>query len=186
MNNNIPGFLNKQKLKILKKWVNELPDNINAVEVGSYCGLSSYTISKALKNNSKLTCIDNFSLSVNEDAYNFVNIPVGYVGKNSKEILLSYLTDCKNVNILVGKGTDFIINNVMFVFIDDSHFNPDFKNNLRHWWNYLTPGGMMCGDDFYEYNFENKKIDVIQEVLKLANDYNLKTEIEHNLWRIKK
>ena len=46
MSNNIPGFVNKRKLKLLEKWVCELPENINAVEIGSYCGLSANTISK--------------------------------------------------------------------------------------------------------------------------------------------
>ena len=186
MNNNIPGFVNKRKLDVIKKWIATLPDNINAVEVGSYCGLSAYTISNSLKKNSKLTCIDNFSLPVKEDAYKFVGIPVGYVGKNSKEHLLSYLKDCNNVEVLVGNGNDFEMNNVMFIFIDDGHFNPSFRNNLRHWWNLLSVGGIICGDDFYEYNYENKKLDVISEVLNLANEFNLKIEIEENLWKITK
>ncbi len=186
MNNNIPGFTNQHKLEIIARWVEELPDNINAVEVGSYCGRSAYTISKKLKKNSRLTCIDDFRLPVNKDAYNFVNIPVGYIGKNSKENLLKYLEGCDNVEVLVGKGTDYIINNVGFVFIDDSHFNPDFKDNLQHWWKQLSVGGILCGDDFYEYSFDNKKLDVIKEVLKLANENNVKVEIEQHLWKIKK
>ena len=181
MSNNIPGFVNKRKLKLLEKWVRELPENINAVEIGSYCGLSSNTISKNLKQNSKLTCIDNFSLPVKEDAYHFVGMPVGYVGPNSKDHLLSYLN---GVEVLEGNGDQFELDNVGFVFIDDSHFNPNFRNNLRHWWNLLSKGGIICGDDFYEYDYENKKLDIIPEVLDLAKDFGLKFEIEENLWKI--
>jgi hypothetical protein len=178
MNENIPGFVNQRKLNIIKKWVNTLPDNVNAIEVGTYCGLSAHTISKNLKKNSKLICIDNFSLPVKESAYQFVNMPVGYVGKNSKEHLMTYLKDCDNIEILVGNGDEFNLDNVMFVFIDDGHFNPSFRNNLRHWWSLLLDGGIICGDDFYEYDYENKKLDVIPEVLKLAKDFNLRIEIE--------
>lgn len=181
MNNNIPGFVNKRKLKLLERWVSELPDNINAVEVGSYCGLSAYTISKSLKQNSKLTCIDNFILPVKEDAYHFVGMPVGYVGPNSKEHLLSYLD---GVEVLEGNGDEFVLNNVSFVFIDDGHFNPSFRNNLRHWYNLLSKDGIICGDDFYEYDYENKKLDVIPEVLDLAKDFGLKIVVEENLWKI--
>jgi hypothetical protein len=133
------------------------------VEVGSFCGRSSWCWAKTVDPTVKITCLDVW----NPREHPFV--PPAEFGrkitfkpdfgaaesKEKAEGTLAnfkfYTQDCSNIEAVQGSSPrDFKDweEPLDLVFLDGIHHNPVFKDDLEFWFWKLKPGGVCCGDDF--------------------------------------
>ena len=77
MNLEIPGWATEEDLTVLEYFASEVPEDGLILEVGSFCGRSSYTLSKSCHPSVRVICIDLWregTLSIlNEEIYNVIN-----------------------------------------------------------------------------------------------------------------
>jgi len=134
---------NIKSLDFFFKKFNYYDKNINALEIGSYEGNSSVFFLKYFKN-LKLTCVDTFKGSLEQDNKDF-----NQIFENFNYNLRNYLN---RINVHKSPSKKFFenINNQKFdlIYIDGSHYAKDVYEDAINSFKILKKGGFLIFDDF--------------------------------------
>jgi predicted O-methyltransferase YrrM len=161
-NLDIPGWMPETELKVIEALASAIPDGGAMVEVGSFCGRSSWCWARSAPDVS-VTCIDIWDTA--EHPY----VPPALTGPNAVsgndfgraddgraawgtlENFLRYTADCPNIAPIRGRSPDDFLHwpedSLDLVFLDGVHHNPVFRADVEHWYRRVRPGGVLCGDD---------------------------------------
>ena len=159
----IPGWMPETELKILELAARTIPPGGRMVEVGSFCGRSSWCWARSVDPSVQVTCLDiwnptrhPFRPPARTD--NPANIDADYGVAASEDLSVGtlanferYTRDCPNITAIQGSSPyDFQDwrEPLDLVFLDGLHNNPVFWDDLNFWFWKLKPGGLCCGDDF--------------------------------------
>jgi len=145
-----------------------------AFDLGSYVGLSSWTILPIIKaSEGHLFCVDWFQGNKgpgNEDGeWRLHRYAEGDVVKEIQENLNPYLLS--EVSVVIGtahKVAPVVADGIAdYVYIDTDHRYDTIKETILDWWPKVRPGGVLCGNAFdrplsageEEQAWENRNID---------------------------
>lgn len=162
-NLDIPGWMPEPELKILERLARTIPAGGAMVEIGPFCGRSSWCWSQSVRPDVAITCIDIWDPAEHPytpPAGNDEEAPPGEdYGRTSRENgswgtlenFKHYTRDCPNITAVKGRSpddfTDWPTDSLDLVFLDGIHHNPFFHADVVHWFQRVKPGGMLCGDD---------------------------------------
>lgn len=186
LDNPVRGIAADSQLALIEHWAKEVPKNGIVVEVGSFTGRSAWHWANAVDPSVKVYCIDKWDPEYYKPAY-----PHQLHGRSttieeaicSLDVFKSNTKDCPNIIPIQAHSPDIPaemanqLKVVDAVYIDDSHFSPDFDKNFMYWFARLRAGGIMCGDDF------NKR-DVARFISVFATKYRFQVYVRSNYWRI--
>ena len=194
-NLNIPGWMPESELKILEQIAFTIPRNGRMVEVGPFCGRSSWCWAKSVDPTVKVTCLDIWNPK--EHPYH----PPAIIGGDQKnpgsdfgaaenleqvvgtlENFKRYTRDCHNIEAIRGASPyDFKSweDPLDLVFLDGVHHNPIFWDDVNFWFWKLKPGGVACGDDFARTH-----PDVVWGVQDFAKAHGLTFFVQGRIWFI--
>lgn len=166
---NSRGGIHEQGLINLCKHVYSiLGDNLQIVEIGSYCGASTTIISNQFKN-SIINCVDPWS-PYTEDC-SIIDLEKQKKELIEAESLFDIVTN-KNSNILKNKISSLeyakIIkdNSIDFIYIDGNHQYSSVKEDILAWLPKIKKSGAIAGHD---YTWDSVK-KVTQEIFQKNPD----------------
>lgn len=194
-NLDIPGWMPEPELKILERLARMIPAGGAMVEVGPFCGRSTWCWSKSAPPSVRITCIDiwdpeehPFTPPSKEDEAagdDFGRVDGEHGNSGTLENFLHYVRDCPNVTPIRGRSPDdfaeWPLNSLDLVFLDGLHHNPGFHADVTHWYPRLKPGGILCGDDCARTH-----PDVIWTVDDFCKDLGIPFAVERRIWMLRK
>lgn len=138
-------------LEDLCKFVKDsIGDNLNIVEVGSYCGASASIIA-SIFTNSKINCVDPWEKYV-EDCSTYDLDRQALELKEAEEIFDKVVLDFPNIQKNKISSTDYaktIENETLdFIYIDGNHQYSSIKEDIQTWLPKIKPNGMISGHDY--------------------------------------
>jgi hypothetical protein len=189
----IPGWMPANELKIIERLAATIPKDGRMVEVGPFCGRSSWCWSKSADPSVKISCLDIWKPKDHPFA------PPAAIGNNvaynefgraeSKEMTLGslenfkyYTRKCENIETFQGASPyDFRDWDEPqdLVFLDAVHHNPAFWDDLNFWFWKVKPGGLCCGHDF-----ARSHPDTVWSVQDFAKKHGLMFFVEARIWII--
>lgn len=191
-NSSIPGWMPVSELRIIEQVAGTIPKHGKMVEVGPFCGRSSWCWAKSVDPTVTVTCLDIWNPS--EHPYHPPAVIGGRDASNpdfgvadslarvvgTLENFRHYTSDCDNIVAIQGTSPyDFQGWNepLDLVFLDGVHHNPIFWDDLNFWFWKLKPGGLCCGDDF-----ARSHPDVVWSVHDFAKNHDLTFFVQGRLW----
>jgi predicted O-methyltransferase YrrM len=193
-NLNIPGWMPESELKIIEQVAGTIPKYGKMVEVGPFCGRSSWCWAKSVDPTVRVACLDIWNTA--EHPYyppavvggeNTTNADFGVVDRveqaeGTLENFRHFTRDCSNIVPIRGASPyDFQAwkEPLDLVFLDGVHHNPIFWDDLNFWFWKLKPGGLCCGDDYARTH-----PDVVWGVHDFAKNHNLTFFVQGRLFFI--
>ena len=190
----IPGWMPESELKILELAARTIPPGGRMVEVGSFCGRSSWCWAKSVDPSVQVTCLDIWNPT--QHPYrppartdNPASVEADYGVAASEDLSVGtlanfqrYTHDCPNIRVIQGASPyDFQDwrDPLDLVFLDGLHNNPVFWDDLNFWFWKLKPGGLCCGDDF-----SREPSDVVWSVHDFAKNHGLTFFVQGRIWFI--
>lgn len=167
---------------------------ILGIEVGSFLGYSAISFAKKMKQhnpNSKLICVDtwlgspeHFEMLKSEKKDNRLGWKNGYPTMYHKFISNVILNDVQDIIIPLPFPSTigfkvlnkiFEKNNIKadFAYIDGSHEETEVYMDLYYYYQLISPGGMLCGDDWAWEPVRN-------DVIKFCSNNNLNYVVHQN------
>ncbi len=156
----IPGWMPETELKIIEMLARAIPPGGAMVEVGSFCGRSSWCWAMSAPDVA-VTCIDIWDPAEHPfvpparsgapagDDFGRADDERGAWG--TRENFDFYTRACPNITAVRGRSPDDFLDwpeaSLDLVFLDGVHHNPVFRADVMHWWRRVKPGGVLCGDD---------------------------------------
>ena len=191
-NLNIPGWMPEAELKIIEALAQTIPRNGVMVEIGPFCGRSSWCWSRSADPGATIHCLDIWNPS--EHPYtppaaigldNTTNADFGVAmdveqSVGSLENFQYFTRDCHNIVPHQGASPDDFQHwevPLDLVFLDGVHHNPIFWKDLNFWFWKLKPGGLCCGDDFARTH-----PDVVWGVQDFAKTHGLTFLVQGRIW----
>ncbi len=193
----IPGWMPESELKTLEQLALTVPPYGTMIEVGSFCGRSSWCWAKSVHPTVKVKCLDIWDPS--QHPFH----PPAVIGESeefhqdfgvansldevtgSLENFKQYTTDCPNIEAFQGASPyDFKSwpeQSANLIFLDGVHHNPTFCDDLNFWFWRLIPGGILCGDDFARTH-----PDVIWTVQDFSKQYGLTFMVQGRIWTLQR
>ena len=182
------GWANGPQLALIEHWAKEVPENGVIVEIGSFAGRSAWHWAKSTHPSVTVYAVDSWDPTI---YLNYQKRRTSLQGDRiDREVVeCTYEDFCKNVydcpNIIGVKARsptlpeDILLKlmEVDLIYIDDSHVNPEFENNLQFWYKRLKPKGVFCGDDF-------QAPDVYKSVVNFASAKRKQLYARNNFWRM--
>jgi hypothetical protein len=163
--------INKSVLKSIMPFLKETK---KAVEIGSFYGDSTITLSNVF---GKVYAIDPF-----EEDYDKYDVNSKVDMKKVEERFKKNTQGINNIYHIKNKSEkavrEFKNNSLDFVFIDSRHQYDTVKDNINKWLPKLKKQGVMAGDDYYVWSGVKKAVD---EFVKKGN---LKLNTSYNTWFI--
>jgi predicted O-methyltransferase YrrM len=162
-NLDIPGWMQEPELTILERLARAIPPGGAMLEVGPFCGRSSWCWSKSVDPSVSVTCVDIWNpvehpfspptklndAAVSDEDFGKTSRPRGHWG--TRENFAYYTGDCDNIAAIRGRSPDdfagWPCDSLDLVFLDGLHHNPGFHADVVHWFWRVKPGGLLCGDD---------------------------------------
>ncbi len=160
----IPGWMPETELKVIEVLARTIPPGGAMLEVGSFCGRSSWCWARSVHPGVSVTCIDIWD--PDEHPYapparlgTAAGADFGRVAdmgdcRGTLENFARYTRDCPNIRALRGRSPDDFLDwperSLDLVFLDGVHHNPVFRADVIHWYARVRPGGVLCGDDCAE------------------------------------
>ncbi len=193
-NTRIPGWMPESELRIIEQVARTIPKYGKMVEVGPFCGRSSWCWAKSADPTVTVNCLDIWDPSQHpyyppatiggEDSTNaeFGVADTLERAQGTLENFRHYTRDCHNIVAIRGASPhDFRNWNepLDLVFLDGVHHNPIFWEDLNFWFWKLRPGGLCCGDDFARTH-----PDTVWSVHDFAKNHGLTFFVEGRLWFI--
>jgi|ERR1035437_1914522 predicted O-methyltransferase YrrM len=196
----IPGWISENELKHIELLSSMIPENGNVLEVGSFCGRSSFAWANSIPTSATLYCVDPWEGVIIPNEYQqignlgwsmskqqkFTTIPDDMIFIGTLNDFLHNTSDCKNIITKQGYSAEilptFTDTKFDLIFLDGDHTNPIFKSDLRLSYPLIKQGGILCGHDFI-IEFGN----VIMETKKFCAEHNLNLSFYPNssIWVIK-
>lgn len=156
----IPGWMPEAELQTIEAIARCVPVSTSIVEVGSFCGRSSYCWARSVLPSVVVNCVDMWNPQAHPytpparrqqppgDDYGVAESDYSAVG--SIENFRMYTAACHNIITHQGRSPQGFSNwrrKFIVVFLDATHHNPDFRDDLLFWHRWLMPNGLLCGDD---------------------------------------
>jgi SAM-dependent methyltransferase len=196
-NLDIPGWMPEPELKILERLARTIPAGGAMVEVGPFCGRSSWCWSKSVAPDVSITCIDiwdpvehPYSPPAKTDAGAMSGEDFGRTERErgdwgTRENFDHYTRDCANITAVKGRSPDDFLDWPMdsldLVFLDGVHHNPVFQADVTHWYPRVRPGGILCGDDCARTH-----PDVLWTVDDLCKAWGIPFTVERRIWMLRR
>lgn len=199
-NLDIPGWMPQSELEIIEELAKDVPLGGKIVEIGSFCGRSSWCWSKSVDPSVKIYCIDIWD----PDEHPYYPPSKIVKGSNSNEFtddfgivdsvedafgtlenFRYYVKDCHNITAIKGRSPEdfssWPLEDLDLVFLDGIHHNPYFAKDVHHWYQRLKPGGLLCGDDC-----DRSHPDVLWTVDDFAKSMGIRYMVERRIWMLSK
>jgi predicted O-methyltransferase YrrM len=196
-NLDIPGWMPEPELKILERLARAIPAGGAMVEVGPFCGRSSWCWSKSVEPTATVTCIDiwdpvehPYSPPSKTDQGVVADEDFGKTSRDrgnwgTRENFDYYTKDCHNITALRGRSPDdfqeWPMDSLDLVFLDGIHHNPGFHADVVHWFPRVRPGGMLCGDDCARTH-----PDVLWTIDDFCKELGIPFTVERRIWMIRR
>jgi SAM-dependent methyltransferase len=181
-------------LKTIEQLAYTIPKHGKMVEIGPFCGRSSWCWAKSVDPTVKITCLDIWNPCQHPffppaDFGKKITFKPDFGAAENKERAKGsldnfkfYTQDCPNIETIQGTSpVDFKNWDVPLdlVFLDGVHHNPIFHDDLTFWFWKVKPGGVCCGDDF-----ARSHPDVVWTVQDFAKVHGLSFFVEGRIWCI--
>lgn len=191
-NLSIPGWMPEQELRVIEDLARRVRSGGNIVEVGSFCGRSSWCWAKSVDPSVIVHCLDIWNpaqhpytppslIDADSDPARFGAAGTWREAEGSLENFQRYTADCPNIRAHRGASPDDFGQwpraSAHLVFLDGVHHNPTFHRDLWFWWERLKPGGIYCGDDYARTH-----PDVIYTVRDFASHLGLSIAVKGRVW----
>lgn len=176
-------FFNKNKTHlgwcdfetIYQHEINRVHSKATFVEVGTYHGQSAKFMADQIQASGK--DIDFYTIDKDKeklDSANGVMLPTGraFDLQNNKFVKMIHSDSVEASKLFEDNSLDFL-------FLDGSHFNPKFEQDLISWDPKIKVGGVIAGHDYLEFE------DVYHTVNKMYGEENILT-IMPGSWYIRK
>lgn len=196
-NLDIPGWMPEAELKILERLAHTIPAGGAMVEVGPFCGRSSWCWSRSVAADVAITCIDIWDPvehpysppakcdpdAISGEDYGKTSRDRGSWG--TRENFDYYTRDCENITAVKGRSPDdfqdWPTDSLDLVFLDGVHHNPVFHADVTHWFPRVKPGGMLCGDDCARTH-----PDVLWTIDDFCKERGIPFTVERRIWMIQR
>lgn len=196
-NLDIPGWMPEPELKILERLARTVPAGGAMLEVGPFCGRSSWCWSKTVALGATVTCIDIWDPvehpfsppskssddAVSDEDFGKTSREKGTWG--TRENFDWYTRDCTNITAIRGRSPDdfrdWPIDSLDLVFLDGLHHNPGFHADVTHWFWRVKPGGILCGDDCARTH-----PDVLWTIDDFCKDLGIPFTVERRIWMVQR
>jgi predicted O-methyltransferase YrrM len=185
------------ELKILERLALTIPAGGAMVEVGPFCGRSSWCWSKTVEPTVSVTCIDiwdpvehPFSPPAKTEEDAVVDEDFGKTSRHqgawgTRENFDHYTSDCHNITAMKGHSPDdfrdWPQDSLDLVFLDGLHHNPGFHADVTHWFWRVKPGGILCGDDCARTH-----PDVLWTIDDFCKELSIPFTVERRIWMIRR
>jgi hypothetical protein len=181
---------------IYEDWIMKLKPNV-VIEVGSFLGYSAIKMAKEIKRlnlKSKIICVDtwlgsseHYDSKDNRLSYNFgypsiyYNFISNVIHENVQDIIIPFPFPSSIAYKNLRKVFDKLDIKAELIFIDGSHEEDDVYLDLSYYYQLLSNGGELWGDDWNWFGVQNA-------VAKFSNSINKSvTILDNNIhWNIKK
>jgi predicted O-methyltransferase YrrM len=196
-NLDIPGWMPEPELKILERLARTIPAGGAMVEVGPFCGRSSWCWSKTVASDVSITCIDIWDPQEHPYSPPAKSGPDAVAGEDfgksereheawgTLENFQFYTRDCSNIAAVRGRSPDNFRDwpeeSLDLVFLDGVHHNPVFHADVTHWFYRVKPGGILCGDDCARTH-----PDVLWTIDDFCKDLGIPFTVERRIWMIQR
>ncbi len=193
----IPGWMPEPELKILERLAWAIPAGGAMLEVGPFCGRSSWCWSKSVAPGVSVTCVDIWDpmahpysppSELSADAVSGADFGKAADARacwGTLENFRFYTRDCHNITALRGSSpgdfADWPLDSLDLVFLDGLHHNPGFHADVTHWFWRVKPGGMLCGDDCARTH-----PDVLWTIDDFCKDLGIPFTVERRIWMIRR
>ena len=149
----IPGWMLEGDLRFIETLARHVPEHGRMIEVGSFCGRSTWAWAKSIPASATVHCIDPWEgFRISADSLEKLNHFTPGVETHELRHFLAYTQDCPNISY-----TQDISDRVLptlqeasydLIFLDGVHYNPTFSDDLWRANVLLKDGGILCGHDF--------------------------------------
>lgn len=196
-NLDIPGWMPEAELKILERLARTIPEEGAILEVGPFCGRSSWCWAKSAHPSVQVYCIDiwdpvehPFTPPARQSDDEAVGEDFGRSDHEqgewgTLENFLHYTRDCPNIQSIRGHSPQDFLNwpkdNLDLVFLDGLHHNPGFHADVSHWFDRLRPGGLLCGDDCARTH-----PDVLWTIHDFAKLHEIPFTVDRRIWQMRR
>jgi hypothetical protein len=179
----IPGQIGWEDLISMARVAKLVPPGGTIVETGSLFGRSAFVWSMNADPSVRVVCIDPW---VREQwIIDLVEARQNPVMPFSIEAFRHYTRDCRNVRAIQGYSPAVVEGTwsepIDAYFDDSDHSEPGLGRNWNFWIPWVKPGGIVCGDDFYEGS-----PDVVARAEKLARDWRVPLNRRELFWWVRK
>jgi predicted O-methyltransferase YrrM len=191
-NLSIPGWMPEYELRVIEDLAQRVRPNGAIVEVGPFCGRSSWCWAQSAHPSVRVMCLDIWDPGqhpfhppvagqTDSDAKLFGTAANPEDALGTLENFRRNTADCPNITPLRGASPDSFLDwpqeSVDLVFLDGLHHNPGFHRDLWFWWDRLMPGGIYCGDDYARTH-----PDVIYTLRDMAVHLGLDIAVKGRIW----
>jgi predicted O-methyltransferase YrrM len=196
-NLDIPGWMPEPELQILERLARTIPAGGAMLEVGPFCGRSSWCWAQSVDPSVGVTCVDIWDpdehpftpparqgeLACAGEDYGKVSDPRHTAG--TRENFDRFTRDCHNITAVKGRSPDDFRDwpeeSLDLVFLDGVHHNPVFHADVTHWYWRVKPGGLLCGDDC-----ARSHPDVIWTIDDFCKDLGIPFTVERRIWMVRR
>lgn len=139
---NVFSLMFKEELQTLYKTALEVPQNSILVELGSFCGNSSYYLAEAARStNSALFCVDSFKVGFDGQPQIDSRSKWKQVMSNNMDVTTLLDMTTHDASLIFDKEIDFI-------FIDADHTYEGLLLDLQDWLPKVKSGGLVLLHDY--------------------------------------
>jgi predicted O-methyltransferase YrrM len=193
----IPGWMPEPELKILERLARTIPHGGSMLEVGPFCGRSSWCWANSVHPDVSVTCVDIWDPAEHPfsppSKLNKAEAPgedygvITREGSNwgTRENFDYYTRDCRNITATKGRSPDDFLDwpqdSLDLVFLDGLHHNPGFHADVTHWFWRVKPGGILCGDDCARTH-----PDVLWTIDDFCKDLGIPFTVERRIWMVQR
>ncbi len=150
----IEGFLAIEEARLLFDQSVQIPENSVIVELGSFCGKSSFILASVAKHKrSKLYCVDAFIPN-----FDCVSTPVEIARKSiTEKVLIPFYDHVELIESDTSEAAQYINAEVDFMFIDADHSYEGVIKDCAAWLPKLRPGACVAFHDYFNEAFPGVK-----------------------------
>ena len=151
--NEIPGWFAYEEL--YNAMVETAPHGSNFVEVGSWFGKSTNYLATKIresKKNINFTCVDTWKGTDDEELHQNIvgafNGDIFYEFVDNTFLSNNYATFDIIKDTSHNAANQFQNNSINFIMLDAGHSYESLMEDIKVWYNKVTPGGIISGDDY--------------------------------------
>jgi predicted O-methyltransferase YrrM len=151
--NEIPGWFAYEEL--YNTMVDTAPNGSNFVEVGSWFGKSTNYLATKIresKKNINFTCVDTWKGTDDEELHQNIvgafNGDIFYEFVDNTVLSNNYATFDMIKDTSHNAANQFQNNSINFIMLDAGHSYESLMEDIKVWYNKVTPGGIISGDDY--------------------------------------
>ena len=168
----IPGFISEADFEVLEMLALSVPENGIIVELGSFMGRSSWTLSQSCHPSAHVYCVDIWQEEALTEEVIEAMSSYQEGRRYNLEQFLENTKDCENITPIKGYTTEIDWPESLkadLIFVDACHESPFVDQDIACWLPRLKPSGILAGHDFFPECFP----DVCRAVMNTADQLKL-------------